>query len=73
MDKYEFANKVSWEGGVIGALEYGVKAYDLEGEDEQTKTLRENWTDLVAIWKEAAPLIDYVDELIMELEYEEDE
>lgn len=42
----EFAEKVDWEGGVLQALEYGLKASDLNATNETEDALKSAWESL---------------------------
>ena len=48
MTEEEFANKIEWEGGIIGALEYGLRAKDLADRNSELYTA---WKDLQQIWE----------------------
>lgn len=43
----DFLGKIEWEGGVAGALDYGLKKADLEAAD------RETWPSLAEVWDAA--------------------
>lgn len=69
MDVDSFAAKVDWEGGVIDALDYGLKADDLDPADERSKPLREAWAEMERIYREAfAPAVSKVRDLLQEIE-----
>ena len=46
----EFALKVEWEGGVVDALDYGLRASDL---DDSNPTLKALWLDIEQQWLES--------------------
>lgn len=46
MNYAEFVAKIEWEGGVLDALDYGLKHADLVGDDEITRDLRSVWAEL---------------------------
>lgn len=54
-----FASKVEWEGGVIEALEYGLKPTDApEG------PIRDAWTRVYDLWQQFEPAMGQVNELL---------
>ena len=53
----EFADKVEYEGGIFGALEYGLRATDLQ---DPTSALGQAWAELTVRFEELKPLIDEV-------------
>lgn len=55
-------NKISWEGGVIDALEYGIKADDFDN-----KELRRIWRMLESYGKEIGNLSLIIDQAIKEV------
>jgi hypothetical protein len=64
-DKFEsraaLAAKVEWEGGVMEALDYGIKTEDMpEGDAELT----EAWSKLEAAFKAVQPLADAMEKLL---------
>lgn len=60
MKEQEFAAKVSWEGGILEALDYGLTAEDLP-----PGALRDAWRDLETAWQlELAPRVYRVEELL---------
>jgi len=55
------AAKIEWEGGILEALDYGIRTGDMpEGDTE----LIEAWGKLEAAWKQLNPLADAVTELL---------
>lgn len=65
----DFAAKVEWEGGVVDALDYGLKADDLDPDDEASKPLREAWAEMERIYREVfAPAVGKVRDLLQEIE-----
>lgn len=60
MTEAEFSQKVAWEGGVFGALEYGLKADDCE-----PGPLRDAWYNLELSYERIAPDVDTVNELLI--------
>ena len=55
------AAKIEWEGGILEALDYGIRTGDMpEGDTE----LAEAWEKLEAAWKQLNPLADAVTELL---------
>lgn len=61
MTDEEFINKIGWEGGVISALEYGLKASDLSNLDGE---LAKAWGELEKKWRKLQPKIDKVEALL---------
>jgi len=47
-NRAEVTNKVDWEGGISGALEYGLTVDDMPPGDTE---LRDAWKRLEAAWK----------------------
>lgn len=50
MDEAEFVAKIEWEGGIIDALDYGLKPDDCE-----PGPMRDAWAALYAKWKDLLP------------------
>ena len=46
----DFAAKAGWEGGILGALDYGLKHTDLDPADETAKPLRAAWKRLEDVY-----------------------
>ena len=71
MGEEDFAAKIHWEGGVVEALDYGLKAADLEDPDTD---LGRAWAALDAQWALMRPLINkadtFVDTIIKAMESE---
>ena len=62
-DREALAAKVSWEGGILEALDYGITTeYMPEGDAELT----EAWAKLEASFRETAKLADVVENLLPE-------
>ena len=61
-DRHDLAAKVSWEGGILEAVDYGIKAADMpEGDAELT----EAWGKLEASFGETSKLADAVEKLLV--------
>lgn len=60
----EFATKVEWEGGVVDALRYGLKADDLKDDDPRALELYEVWEALESAWLVVARLESEAEEII---------
>ena len=76
MTPARFASKVEWEGGVQDALDYGLKATDLDPEDPNSRELREAWGELERIYREQyQPAERKVDDILdgIETDDEDDE
>jgi hypothetical protein len=60
-DRAAVADKIEWEGGIMEALDYGLRTTDMpEGDDELT----EAWGKLAAAYRELTPLVDAVGKLL---------
>ena len=57
MTDEEFANKVDYEGGPFGALDYGMRAEDIKNQDGE---LYAAWLELETKYDELKPLCDRV-------------
>ena len=57
----EFASKVEWEGGVIDALEYGLRETEMDGSDPAFQTA---WAALREQWDVIRPYIDKVEQIL---------
>lgn len=51
-DRDLLASKIEWEGGIVSALEYGIRSGDIEDSD-----LRVRWRTMEMLWDELRPLI----------------
>lgn len=57
----EVRGKIEWEGGIMEALDYGLRVTDMpEGDTE----LRDAWDKLGTAYHELAPLVDAVERLL---------
>lgn len=66
----DLANKCDWEGGIFGALEYGIKTDEIE--DQNIKQL---WAKLEILYNEMEPTIAELQDIFdnaMENSVEED-
>lgn len=70
MTAEEFASKISWEGGVTEALEYGLKSSELDPDDEASRELRAAWIRAEGLWEEMRLAIDGVDEVLEDMDVE---
>jgi hypothetical protein len=69
MTPAEFAAKVDWEGGTIGALDYGLRADALDPGDEASKALRDAWAALQEVYVEQyEPAAQRVDDIFAAME-----
>lgn len=60
-DRAAVADKIEWEGGIMEALDYGLRTTDMpEGDDE----LIEAWDKLVTAYRQLAPFVDAVGKLL---------
>ena len=66
MSLLDFCSKIEWEGGVVQALEYGLKADDLDSDefDPRAEQLRDIWVALQGAWETVARLEDEASEII---------
>lgn len=55
--RQEFASKVDWEGGIFGALDYGLTEHGLDRDSD----LYELWADLRKKYEALAPLVSRVE------------
>ena len=60
-DRAAVVGKVEWEGGILGALDYGLRAEHLPENDTE---LRQAWAALEAKYLEMTPLVDAVEKLL---------
>lgn len=70
MTPEEFAAKISWEGGVTEALEYGLKSSELDPDDEASRELRAAWIRAEDLWGEMRLAIQGVDEVLDDMDVE---
>lgn len=63
MTPEEFIAKIEWEGGVLDALEYGLRAEDLDDSDPELKGA---WSDLRNDWVNFEPALRNVEEMVEE-------
>jgi hypothetical protein len=72
-DRYEsraaLASKIEWEGGLMEALDYGIKTSQMPEGDEE---LAGAWNRLATAYHELAPLADAVEALLPGPDDEED-
>lgn len=67
MTPARFASKVEWEGGVDGALEYGLKHTHLDPDDPGSAVLRAEWLALEALYEPFEEQARYVADLLEEI------
>lgn len=67
MSAVEFANKIEWEGGVVGALDYGLRASDLDPDEPDSAELRQTWAELEDKYSDVAVLVDDLDRILYEV------
>jgi len=64
MSEPEFAAKIEWEGGILAALEYGLRQDDL---DNPSSPLGERWGEALHIFRDKLqPAIAEIEELLPE-------
>ena len=73
MTPQDFAGKIEWEGGITGALDYGLKSTRLDPDDPASTPLREAWAVLEAAWNEIQPAMRAVEDILEDLDDEGDE
>lgn len=56
MSPSRFVHKIEWEGGIIGALDYGLKHTHLDPEDEKSRELRDKWKKIEEAYAEVDAL-----------------
>lgn len=66
MTEAEFAAKVEWEGGVMDALDYGLRAKDVE-----LGGLHTMWRDLETLWEPMRWLVGQIEDVLEDIESEE--
>jgi hypothetical protein len=59
----QFINKIEWEGGIVSALEYGLKADDLADKNSE---LYARWAVLEQKWASFQKLIPGIESLLPE-------
>jgi hypothetical protein len=69
MTPVEFAGKVEWEGGVLDAWEYGLRADEIE----EGTHLRILWRQLDELMAPLAPLVQSIERLLEEALEEDDQ
>jgi hypothetical protein len=68
MTAADFASKVEWEGGVMEALDYGLKPADApEG------PIRDAWARLYQLWQQLSPIADEVSRLLDGVERDDED
>ncbi len=70
MTAEEFASKISWEGGITEALDYGLKSSHLDPNDEDARELRAAWIRAEDLWEEMRVAIQGVDEVLEDMDIE---
>jgi hypothetical protein len=59
MSRERLASKVEWEGGVLAALEYGIRSDLIQDAD-----IRTLWQDLETRYLELTPIVDQLEQLL---------
>lgn len=67
MSDTEFLGKIDWEGGVLGALEYGLRADMLTDPTSELGTL---WKSLEKAWRKFEPTLNLVEGYVDDMEEE---
>jgi len=70
MTDAQFAGKIDWEGGIIGALDYGLSADDLENQDGELATA---WRKIEELYRPVIELGVEIEGILEDIEYEDDE
>lgn len=73
MSARDFTNKIEWEDGVTGALDYGLRHTDLDPDDEESAQLREVWAKAEEVWQSLSPIIDEIDDIVDQLSDDDEE
>ena len=68
MSAKDFAAKVEWEGGILEALDYGLKHTDLAADDPDAADLRAGWKTLEEMYEEMKPALHDMEGLLEGLE-----
>ena len=63
MTPQEFVRKVDWEGGVIDALDYGLRAKDM---DDSNPAFKAGWQELERLWLDFEPMLRAMETMIEE-------
>lgn len=71
MSAKDFAAKVEWEGGILEALDYGLKHTDLDPQDEEAAELRAAWKELEEKFEPVKPIVNRLERLLENLEIAE--
>lgn len=66
MSLQEFAVKVEWEGGIAGALEYGLKHTDLDPADPDAAELATHWKALEEVYRDHGARAEEILEAVMD-------
>lgn len=67
MNERDFANKVEWEGGILGALDYGLRSNDLD----VNGPLKQAWERLEDAYRiYVQPALHEVEALLEEIDLE---
>lgn len=64
MTPKHFSGKVEWEGGILGALEYGLRHTSLNSDDPASAELRTAWAELERLYGQMEPQLDLVGGLL---------
>ena len=59
MNRDRLATKVEWEGGVLAAIEYGIRSNMIEDKD-----LRAVWKELEERYLALTPIVDRLEEML---------
>lgn len=68
MTAKRFAAKVEWEGGILDALDYGLKHTDLDPDDADSADLRAAWKELEEKYASIAPTVSRLEAILEDLE-----
>lgn len=69
MTPQEFVAKIDWEGGVLDALIYGLKAKDLDDSDPEFKV---EWFALEQAWAKFEPKLVGIEAMIARIGEDDD-
>ena len=66
MTLQQFIDKAAWEGGILGALEYGLDPNDIVAENEDQEKIREALIGLRAAFKPVEAALLEIEDLFEE-------
>ncbi len=73
MSLSNFAGKVEWEGGVLEALDYGLKHTDIDPDDPRAAPLRTAWAELEELYAPVRTKVQAVEDMLEDIPDELDD